>query len=915
MPGLGRALAAAFVLFLAQAGMAAAQVPGLPPGVTPQDLMRRPDLVQQLRQQLQSSGLTPDQVRARLRAAGYPESLLDAYLPGADSTRAARPAPRTIDAMRALGLLSPEQADSLQTSDSLATVSDSLRRIADSLRLRRADSLRADSLADSLAARGQLKLFGLEVFRRTSTRFQAAQAGPVDENYRLGPGDVLVLILTGDVESTQQLEVTREGFVVIPQVGQVYVANLTLAQLRDVLYTRLGRAYSGVRRGPGARTQFAVTVARLRNIQVFVTGDVVRPGSYQISAAGTVLTALYAAGGPTANGSFRRVLVQRGGRTVDSLDVYDYLLRGDNGGDARLQTGDVVFVPVHGAFVKAAGEIARPAIYELKPDETLGDLIRFGGGFAPTAYQARAQIHRILPASSRAAGGASRVVVDVGADQFAGGAAPPVPLVPGDSVTIFPVADRVTAFVRVRGNVWIEGPVGFHPGMTLSEAIRLAGGPKPDVYLDRILVTRTHADSSREQLRSAFADSTGRVVSDLTLSDQDLIEVFPRSAFLPQVYVTVTGAVNRSGRIPYREGMTLRDAVLIAGGLDEGADLREAEIARIAERRTSSALAETVRVPLDSTYLFDRFRRAGYQGAPGYPAPASGAPEVALRPYDNVLILRQPGWDVQRLVYLTGQVKHPGRYALRSKTERLSDLVERAGGLTDEAYAAGVEFFRIDRFQRERAARREVEERHRQEQLNGRGAGTMAEAGRGATAPGGATGRALPLVASGTTRTPPTPQLPVQEDVPAYLRGRVGVDLVRAMRKKGSPDDLILVGGDSINVPEFDPIVTVTGAVNSPGQVAYEPGRNLDWYVRAAGGYGARSDDGRAYVTQPNGKKDGVKRRFLADYVPKPGPGALVYVPEKDLAVPKQPSQLPAILSTVVGAITGLVTTIVVLTR
>jgi hypothetical protein len=265
-----------------------AQVPSgqqLPSPQQAEEMLRtQPQLVQELRQRLMQSGLTPDQVRSRLRAAGYPEDLLDQYLQGADTTEAATVGPHTIDAVRALGVLSDQSADSLQILDSTRVVSDSMRAVLDSMKFARADSLRADSLADSIAVlRGAgLKLFGIETFRRTSTTFQPVQTGPVDENYRLGPGDVLVLILTGDVERVQTLTVTGEGFVVIPQVGQLYVANLTLGQVQDQLYSRLGRVYSGVRRGPNATTRFQLSIAKLRNIQVFVTGDVVRPGADQM---------------------------------------------------------------------------------------------------------------------------------------------------------------------------------------------------------------------------------------------------------------------------------------------------------------------------------------------------------------------------------------------------------------------------------------------------------------------------------------------------------------------------------------------------------------------------------------------------------------------------------------------------------
>jgi protein involved in polysaccharide export with SLBB domain len=868
-----RALALSALLLLAVRSGLGAQVPTQLPGAnrlpaidSARALLKNPTVVEQIRRQIGASGLTPDQVRSRLRAAGYPENILDEYLTGADTTALVRPGPRTFDAIRSLGIIAEEQLDSLRRRDSLRVESDSLQRLVDSLQALRADSLRADSLADSarVLGRAQLKLFGIETFRRTTTQFQPTMAGPVDDNYLLGPGDDLVLILTGDVEQAYELEVTREGFIIIPQVGQVYAANLTLGQLRDQLYVRLGRAYSGIRRGPNPRTQFQISLARLRNIQVFVVGDVVRPGAYQISAAGTVLSALYAAGGPTENGSFRRVEIRRGATLVDSLDIYDYLLHGNNRSDIRLANGDVVFVPVHGGFVKVAGKVNRPAMYELKPDETLAQAIAFAGGFGPGAYRSRAQIHRILPPAPGA--GRPRVVIDVGSEQFLNGQPPAVPLAAGDSVTIFTVADRLRQYVTVQGNVWVEGQVGFTPGMKLSEAIRLAGGPRPDLYLDQILVTRVREDSSMVQLRSAFADSTGTVRDDIVLADQDEIRVFSRATFKPQRYVSIVGAVRRPGRVPYREGMTVRDAVLLADGLTEDAYLKEAEIARVGERRDSRALAETVRVPLDSTYLFGR--GGDYGGPPGVPVPASGAPETPLQPYDNLLIMRQSGFDPQRLVYLTGQVKFPGRYALRSKTERLSELVQRAGGVTGEAYPGGIQFYRAY----------------------------------------------LPGRRTTDSRTPPIISDTTRDSLPRGFVERVGIDFARVLRDPKFRDNIILVGGDSINVPEYNPVVMVEGAVNSPGPVAYTPGKSLDWYVNAAGGYAQTGDNKRPYVTQPNGKREGVKRRaILADAVPKPESGAVVFVPTK--LVQEQASNITGILATAAQVLTALVTVIVVARR
>ncbi len=381
-----------------------------------QELLRqRPDLATQLQQRLRTSGLTPDQVRARLRAEGYPESLLDAYLPGGPPSSAADTASTStlLDAVRTLGIVDSAEVDVLRSASGRSIFDDALGLDGDSLSTRprlgrggRADSVgRADSLAVAVADSG-FQIFGLDVFRSRTSQFDPNLGGTVGPNYRLGPGDRLVLILTGDVEQAYQLDVTREGFVVIPQVGQLYVANLTLDQLDRPALHAAGSSLLGRSPRAAARPSSSVSVGRLRTNQVFVFGDVARPDSYRVSSAGTVLSALYAAGGPTAAGWLRRVLLRRGGRVVDTLDVYDYLLRGDARRDPRLETGDVVFVPPQLGRVRVAGEVNRPATYELRPGETLADVLRNAGGLEPTANQRRIQIQRVLPAAERVRTGA-----------------------------------------------------------------------------------------------------------------------------------------------------------------------------------------------------------------------------------------------------------------------------------------------------------------------------------------------------------------------------------------------------------------------------------------------------------------------------------------------------------------------------
>jgi polysaccharide biosynthesis/export protein len=857
-------------LFLMLAGPAAAQQRPSP-SEAQRILETNPQMVEQLRQRILTSGLTPDQVRSRLRAEGYPEDLLDAYLGvrGTEGGAAAADA-NVFGAISALGLadttdvllircgIDPDSlvlagarrmrslTDTLPTPFASGDTTIASRERADAVKRRalaacipRLDSLDRGLVVEQIASDSGFVIFGLETFRRRTTLFDPNLSGPVDANYRVGPGDQLVLVLTGDVEASYQLEVTREGFVVVPQVGQLFLNNLTLEEVQDLLYSRLSRVYSGVRRGPGATTRFSISPARLRSNQIFVHGDVMRPGSHRVSGAGTAMTALYAAGGPTNDGSLRRVEIRRNGRLVETLDVYDYLIRGDASRDVRLQNGDVVFVPVHGPRVRVVGEVARPATYELVGGETLQDVIRFAGGLKPAAARDRIQVDRILPPEMRSAG-RDRVVVDVGSSD-PNGTTPAAPMYAGDVVRVLQVSARVRNRVQVEGNVWSPGSVGIVPGVTrLSDALRRAGGVKPDTYLGQVLVARMRPDSSFVQLRAPLLDTLGNVANDMLLAEDDEIVVFSTGEFRDEMYVAISGAVRRSGRFAYREGMTVRDLVLLAGGLEQSALLTEAEVARLPHDRANGRTAQTFRVPLDSSFVFARGADGRYIGPPGLPAPIGPAPETILQPYDNVLVLHQPEWELQRTVSVSGEVRYPGRYALEHRNERITDIIRRAGGLNGDGNADGVVFYR----------------------------------------------------ARANT-------------------GRIGIELPHVLRNPRHRDNLVLTNGDSIHVPRYSGVVHVSGAVNSPVSVAYVPGRDLQYYLRAAGGPTARADASRAYVTQPNGKVESVMRRTLApDGQPRPRAGSRIFVPERDSSVPTT-NYLQA-ATTMVQVLSGLIAAVAV---
>jgi protein involved in polysaccharide export with SLBB domain len=660
----------------------------LPPGVSAEQALQMtqqdPALGERLRQQLLQSGLTPDQVRARLRASGYPSGMLDAYL-AQDSLIPPDPTIEMVNVISSLGIASFTERDSLLFGgDTLA-----LRLMEDSLRL---DSI---LVADSLASiRRGLELFGLEVFRQPTTQFQPVVGGPVDDSYVLGPGDELVLFLTGDVQRAFQLPVTRGGFIVVERgVGQINVNGLTIGQLREVLYERLGAVYSGVTRGPDPRTRFDITVSNVRVNTIRVSGEVNRPGSYQVAATGGVLSALYDAGGLQERANFRSVEVRRGTRLVATVDLYNYLTRGQTPSDVRLASGDVVFVPIRGPRIRVAGEVKRPGIYELKPDEGLRELLEIAGGLTAEASVNSATIDRILPPEERSASGRNRTVLTVDVGSVLNGRDESVLMTDGDSLTVFRIENIRRNAVSIEGSVWQPGTYQLESGMRFWDLVQASGGLRPETYQGRAQIVRVLADSSTIMIGVALPSAGAPPTDNPLLQEFDGVTVFSRAEFRPERYVAVQGAVQRPGIVAFSDSMTLRDAVLLAGGALENAYLTQAEISRI---RTDlgdngdDSLAVALTVPLDSSFVLEDGsyirRRVGTQRAP----------QVYLNPYDNVFIRHEPGFEMQRNVKITGEVRFPGTYSLLTREERLLPILNRAGGLRSQAYANGIRFFRVE---------------------------------------------------------------------------------------------------------------------------------------------------------------------------------------------------------------------------
>lgn len=596
----------------------------------------------------QGTGSSPEALRQQLRAMGQSDEAIDRMLRGGDATDAT---PRTPSASTTT--VAPEPP------------------------------IRPDSLALNPAsiAGGAPEPFGFEIFRYSPTTFEPLNYGPVDAAYPLGPGDELVLTLWGDDQMALTLAVTREGFVTLPEVGQVSVAGLNLEEARARVRAALARVYSGLRSTDGHATTFlSLSTGRLRTIQVFLLGQVVRPGGYTLSSVSRVLNALYAAGGPSRAGSLREVRILRGNKLAFTVDLYDIILGGAAQSMPRLENGDVIFVPSAERRVTLAGPVRRTGIYELKPGEQLRELLRIAGGLQPEADVARAQIDRVVPPSQRdSLRGQGRVAIDVDLRSVMVEGGADAPMFDGDSLTVFRVPDRRANTVAINGRgITKPGVYEFRPGMRVSDLIQSAGGVTPDAYLDRAQVTRSLPDSTRAALRFVpSAALAGGASEDLLLHVLDDVSIRSKWDLQERQPVSVHGLVRAPGTYELLDGMTLTDLLMKAGGFTDDALAGYAELARVRTTAGGDEITQTLRVPLarDLTQ-------------------AREASTLLLQPHDAVFIRRDPDFREQEYVTVLGEVRFPGTYSLSRRDERLSELVQRAGGLTALAYARGSSFLR-----------------------------------------------------------------------------------------------------------------------------------------------------------------------------------------------------------------------------
>lgn len=704
-----------------------------------------------------------------------------------------------------------------------------------------------------------LKPFGYELFATLPSTFAPVDDLPVPADYVIGAGDVLEVQLFGSDAGEHSLEVSRAGEITLPGLGPVTVGGMRFSDARERITSLVAQQMIG--------TRASVSMSELRTIQVFITGDAELPGAYTVGPLSTITTALFSSGGVKKIGSLRDIQLRRGGAVVAHLDLYDLLLRGDARADLRLLSGDVIFVPPVGPTAGVAGEVLRPAIYELGTGATAADLIRLAGGLTPEAELKLASLERIDERRER-------VLIDL---DLASAAGRDTPLRTGDLLQVLPVGPLPTNGIRLLGHVHRPATFAWREGLRIADVISDAQALPPHADLRYVLVRRESASDREVSAVSADLEAAWRAPAseaNVTLAPRDEIYVFDmqggrerelkpiledlrrQAAFgRPTRIVSIGGRVRAPGDYPLEPGMTVADLLRAGGSLDEAAYGSEAELTRQIILEGQKRQGHTQSVDLGRILAGDR------------------AANVELQPYDFLVVRELPLWSEQQTVILKGEVRFPGRYPVK-RGETLSSLMQRAGGPTDMAFTRGSVFTRESLREREL---RQIE----------------ALAAR--------LEREISAVALQTTQIPTaTPQraadaVLVGESLLEALRdskpvGRLVIDLERAMTSPGSSYDVVLKDGDELIVPALTQEVTVLGEVQVGTSHLYEPGLGRADYIEMSGGTTAKADDRRTYVVRADGSVGGTRsnRWFRHDGGPV-RPGDTIVVPLAADRIPALP--------------------------
>ena len=653
-------------------------------------------------------------------------------------------------------------------------------------------------------------VFGRNIFNTTNLTFEPGTNLPTPTNYRLGAGDQVTIDIWGTHQASIQQTISPDGAISIDGLGLVFLNGMSVEQATSYLKKELNKIYAGLS-GENPTSQIKVSLGNSRTIQVNVMGEVYQPGTYAVSAFSTVFHALYSAGGVSDIGSLRNIQVVRNGRNIANVDVYEFIMHGKTKDDITLQEGDVIIVSPYEALVKIEGNVKRPMKYEMKGDETVATLLKYAGNFASDAYTRSMKLVRQNGKEYQIF-----TVDDMDYSVFK--------LKDGDVLTAEAILDRFENKLEIKGAVYRPGIYQFGGDLnTVKQLVEKADGIMADAFLGRAVLHRQREDLTREIIQVDLKNILNGTKPDIALKRNDVL-------YIPSIHdlqdlgnVEVFGEVARPGKYIFADNMTLEDLIIQAGGLLESASTVKVDVSRRIKNNKSTEISATIG-EMYSFALKDGFVIDGEAG-------------FTLQPYDQVYVRRSPGYQPQVNVKIEGEILYDGTYALTSKSERLTDLVKKAGGATPYAYVKGSKLMR-------KANEEEMKRMADVLKIMQREMGAQ------------------------------TDSLKLELDS-IYS---VGIDLEKALAKPGSDADIVLREGDQLIIPELSNTVKINGAVMMPNTVSYNARMSVKDYISQAGGYANGARKTKAFIIYMNGQVAEVKGSGRHQVEP----GCEIIVPIKD---------------------------------
>jgi protein involved in polysaccharide export with SLBB domain len=657
-------------------------------------------------------------------------------------------------------------------------------------------------------------IFGSELYTSVAPSFEPNQKLATPLNYILGPDDQLLVSVYGVQEYNGDLLVSAEGFITIPNVGQVKVAGLTIEAATQKIKSAMANTVYAYLKSGGAK--ISVTLSKIRSIKVLVIGAN-RPATYTLSSLSTVFNALYVAGGPSAFGSFREIELIRNNKVERRIDLYRLLLHGDQSDNIGLKDNDVIRIPAYKTRVEFQGQVKRPGYFEVLPGENFANILEYASGFTDTAYRASVKIFQ--------RGEKERKVADLESANYTN-----YHPQTGDVFVASKILNRFENRVRISGAVFRPDVYALSPGLTVADLIRKADGLKEDAFTGRGQILRLEEDLTRSiasfDIKKALA---GNPQHNLLLRREDEVLISSVLDLRDSFKVTIQGEIRNPGQYEYVDSLSLKDLILQAGGFTDAA-FKKIEIARLIKRDSLSATDNRASTLINTEIPGDL---------------SSGASNIELQPYDVVTIRRKAGYTIPETVIVAGQVQYPGPYALNNRSERVSDILKRAGGYTPEAYPEGAY---LKRYKNE-------EEKQKSND-------------------------AAKKLVKNSKDTTVASRKALEEEITREF-DKIPLDLPAINAAPGSVEDLIVRANDELFVPKFDGQVKISGAVLMATQVPFQLGNSFKDYVSDAGGFSADAWRKKAYVVYANGKATTTKHFLFFKFYPKMKPGSELIVPKR----------------------------------